>query len=187
MNHSINKSFEFCYGHRVWNQQLTQNQICKCRRLHSHESCVEIELKPRVTHWTTNINKLIRGMVLDFNELKPVKEFIDSVIDHRFIMDISDPLLNEWLLSNNLSMEDLSYDENDYWSVYLPSNVSFMRHQVEWLESLVVVDFVPTSEKLSEWLCQRVLKMLKLPAGFFCQITWHESAKSCAIYGEFSR
>lgn len=178
MNHSINKSFDFCYGHRVWNQVLSKNQQCKCRRLHSHESCVEIELKS---------NELIRGMVLDFNELKPVKEFIDSVIDHKFLMDISDPLLNEWLLSNNLSMENLSYDVNDYWTVYLPSNVLFMRHQVEWLESLVVVDFVPTSENLSEWLCQRVLKMLKLPEGVFCQITWHESAKSCAIYGEFSR
>ena len=178
MNHAINKSFEFCYGHRVWNQQLTQNQLCKCRRIHSHESCVEIELKS---------DELIRGMVLDFNELKPVKEFIDAVIDHKFLMDISDPLLNEWLKNNNLSMEDLEYREEDYWIVYLPSNVPFMRHQVEWLESLVVGDFVPTSENLSEWLCQRVLKMLKLPEGIFCQITWHESAKSCAIYGEFSR
>lgn len=178
MNHSINKSFDFCYGHRVWNQQLSGSQLCKCRRIHSHESCVEIELRSK---------DLVRGMVLDFNELKPVKEFIDSVIDHKFLMDISDPLLLEWLNNNNLSMEDLEYHVEDYWSVYLPSNVSFFRHQTEWLESLVVVDFVPTSEMLSEWLCKRVLKLLKLPEGVFCQVIWHESAKSCASYGEFSQ
>jgi len=170
---SINKSFDFCYGHRIWNQQLPDNQTCKCKRLHEHESCVEVNL-----HSPT----LTNGMVLDFNLLKPVKKFIDDVIDHHFLMDINDPLLETWLKLNNLSFEDLMYVE-DYWKVDLEySGLLFTCEITEWLDSLVVVDFVPSSEELSKWLCYQVRDRLELGKDVSVGITWHESAKSCASY-----
>lgn len=172
--YTINKSFDFCYGHRIWNQKLPAPQVCKCRRLHEHESCVEVNLQSQ---------KLMDGMVLDFNHLKPVKEFIDEVIDHKFFMDIDDPLLKQWLNMCHLSFEDLDYQESDTWWV-CSSEITQPKSVAEWLHSLVIVDFVPTSENLSRWLNQQVRKMLIMPREIEISvgITWHESAKSCASY-----
>ncbi len=42
MSWIIDKTFEFCYGHRVWTQKLNGEYAadlkCACRHLHGHEA-----------------------------------------------------------------------------------------------------------------------------------------------------
>ncbi len=128
-------------------------------------------------------------MVIDFNELKPIKAFIDKTIDHKFLMDIEDPLLRIWLNHNDLSLEDLVYDEQDFWRVeHTESGVV-----KEWLDSLIVIDFVPTSELLSQWMVDRILSLDVLEINdkelknhglrlANLEVTWWESESSCASY-----
>jgi len=50
-----------------------------CSRQHGHNYVVIVELRSKELD-----NK---GFVLDYNELKPIKEFIDSALDHKFLND----------------------------------------------------------------------------------------------------
>jgi len=84
----IDKQFSFCYGHRVWSQQLigdyceTGDACCKCRHLHGHEGLVHVFLEA---------DELERGMVTDFKHLGWLKNFLDDNLDHKFIIDRNDP------------------------------------------------------------------------------------------------
>ena len=84
----IDKQFDFCYGHRVWSQQLTE-EFCetgdyctKCRHLHGHQGELHVFLEGE---------ELERGMVTDFKHLGWLKNFIDDNIDHKFVIDRNDP------------------------------------------------------------------------------------------------
>lgn len=85
----IDKQFSFCYGHRVWSQQLHEDYCesndtsCKCRHLHGHEGLVHVFLEG---------DELERGMVTDFKHLGWLKNFLDTNLDHKFIIDINDPI-----------------------------------------------------------------------------------------------
>lgn len=168
--YSITKQFDFCYGHRIWNQQLSNNAECKCRRFHGHSGQVDITLSG---------DSLTQGMLLDFNELKPIKEFINTVIDHRFLLDINDPILDLWLKNQGMSWDDLGYMVDDYWVV--DSSTIHSTLELEWFDSLVIIDFVPTSEHLAQWLFKTTQHHVKLAHGLLCDVTWHESTKSKAV------
>src|SRR5262245_45423300 len=74
----VNKSIEFCYGHRLLNYSG------KCRYLHGHNGRVEIEISG-----TTLDN---RGMITDFGDIKrTMKQWIDENLDHRMILCRDDP------------------------------------------------------------------------------------------------
>lgn len=85
----IDKQFSFCYGHRVWSQKLhsdfceKNDTQCKCRHLHGHEGLVHVFLEGET---------LERGMVTDFKHLGWLKNFLDDNMDHKFIIDINDPI-----------------------------------------------------------------------------------------------
>ena len=87
MSYSIDKTFEFEYGHRVWSQTLNKafslDDKCICRHLHGHHGIVKIHLKA---------DELKDGMVTDFKHLNCIKKFIDDVLDHKFLIDKNDPL-----------------------------------------------------------------------------------------------
>lgn len=112
----IAKSFSFCYGHRVWSQkldpELSVNGSCKCRHYHGHEARVEVGLRASC---------LANGMVTDFKNLTWLKEFLDTYLDHKFIVDTNDPLY-EMLTREKQFKEDLrrksivvpSYDHDTY-------------------------------------------------------------------------
>lgn len=145
---NIMKSFNFCYAHRVWNQTLTNNTLCRCRYNHGHTSSVELVLtSPNLTN----------GMIIDFNELKPIKQFIDDVIDHKTLVDIADPLLPHYLNMVNSTHGDLIC-HGLYYKVATPS---FPQELEEFAQSLVIIPYVPTSENLSEWLALIVMKQLE--------------------------
>jgi 6-pyruvoyltetrahydropterin/6-carboxytetrahydropterin synthase len=86
--YQIDKTINFCYGHRVWTQEL-EDDFCaegdnqtKCKHLHGHEGSVRIFLESET---------LDNGFVTDFKHLGWLKDFIDSYIDHKFIVDVNDP------------------------------------------------------------------------------------------------
>ncbi|QDF27949.1 6-carboxytetrahydropterin synthase [Halarcobacter anaerophilus] len=144
MTWKISKSFDFCYGHRVWSQELNPDYsldpCLKCRHLHGHQGKVVVFLEA---------TKLKNGMVTDFKHLNWFKQFLDDVLDHKFIIDINDPLF-ETLLPH-YSKEELMEFEEGYKLVDLTKIKDEPLHIKEMYEGYVLVDFVPTSENLSAW------------------------------------
>lgn len=117
----IDKQFSFCYGHRVWSQELhpdfceKNDTQCKCRHLHGHEGLVHVFLEG---------TKLERGMVTDFKHLGWLKNFLDSNLDHKFVLDINDPIFCKLLnVTSNRDTWDsdiglasgLHYRDNAMW------------------------------------------------------------------------
>ncbi|QKF80956.1 6-carboxytetrahydropterin synthase [Halarcobacter ebronensis] len=156
MTWKISKSFDFCYGHRVWSQELnaefSMDSCLKCRHLHGHQGKVIIYLES---------NKLNNGMVTDFKHLNWFKHFLDDVLDHKFIIDINDPLFQTLLPHYN--KEELLKFPQGYMLVDLTKIKDEPQHIKEMYEGYVLVDFVPTSENLSAWFLKIAAeKMSKL-------------------------
>lgn len=166
MKWTIDKSFDWCYGHRVWSQQLdadftgSEGVCLACRHLHGHQGKLKVMLEG---------DELERGMVTDFKHLGWMKDFIDDVLDHKMIMDIRDPLLEHEVPElmyrpfesgagtgpGDLTFQKTKcvYHEEGYWTPaleLLPKGLS--PAVIEKYEGMVFVDFVPTSENLSAWL-----------------------------------
>ncbi|KLD98466.1 6-carboxytetrahydropterin synthase [Aliarcobacter butzleri] len=146
MKWEISKEFDFCYGHRVWSQTLnidfSLDACLKCRHLHGHQGKVIVHLES---------NELNNSMVTDFKHLNWFKAFLDDVLDHKFILDINDPLFST--LVPNIKKEDLIKFDEGYFSINL---TNFKNEELELYESYVVVNFVPTSENLSAWFLKIV-------------------------------
>jgi len=114
MKWTIDKSFSFCYGHRVHNQRLdttfteSGNACLACRHLHGHEGLVKVFLEES----DKGSNMKNTGMVTDFKHLGWFKNFLDDVLDHKFIMDIEDPLLYSELPHYNHTFENATREQN---------------------------------------------------------------------------
>ena len=199
MSWSIDKQFSLCYGHRVWTQQLDSEYTadgdcsCKCRHLHGHEGLLHVFLEA---------DELTNGMVTDFKHLGWFKDFVDDVLDHKFIIDKNDPMFKQMVCDtyvqgcrvehNNMSVE--WFQNNCLIDVRVPGT-NFITGQIvdkswipentpthEVLEGFFVVDFVPTSENLSQWAYNVVnSKMSKLGIKTK-EIWWNETPKSRSIY-----
>lgn len=72
----IRKQFRFEAAHRL------PNHTGKCGHLHGHSYRVEIAIEGEVSR---DISSSSQGMVMDFAELRPIKEWIDTHRDHAFI------------------------------------------------------------------------------------------------------
>lgn len=144
MTWKISKSFDFCYGHRVWSQELNTefslDPCLKCRHLHGHQGKIVIFLES---------TQLKNGMVTDFKHLNWFKVFLDDVLDHKFILDINDPLF-ETLLPHYKKDELIKFEEG-YFTVDFTKIKNEEIHIKELYEGYILVDFVPTSENLSAW------------------------------------
>lgn len=156
MKWKISKEFDFCYGHRVWSQTLNTefslDGCLKCRHLHGHQGKILVYLEAE---------ELKDGMVTDFKHLNWFKAFLDDVLDHKFILDINDPLYSK-LLSDVKKDELIKFDEG-YYLVDLTKFKDEETYLTELYEGYVLVDFVPTSENLSAWFLKIVQdKMDKL-------------------------
>ena len=159
----ISKKFEFDYGHRVWNQKLdislSLDDKLVCRHLHGHRGVVDIIIE----------GDLKDGMVTDFKHLNWFKHFIDTYIDHKFIVDKNDPLINFFLPG----LQRLDWIPDTHWEVYCDDPL-----EQEWYESFTIVDFVPTSENLSIWFHGIIMSKMK---GFKIGVIFSETPKTCAI------
>lgn len=69
--YTIRKSFAFSAGHHL----LGLPEDHQCARIHGHNYVVTVEL------CAATLNEV--GFVKDYGELKPIKEYIDSTLDHR--------------------------------------------------------------------------------------------------------
>lgn len=186
MGHIIDKQFDFCYGHRVWNQELKEgfaiDTCLACRHLHGHQGEIHIFLDD-----SGNEGELKNGMVTDFKHLGWFKKWLDDTLDHKFIMDINDPLLEHevpLLWENGKWHEDrLKYDrEYDYWIIYGKEYISKPSALKEKYEGMIFVDFVPTSENLCKWIFKIVERKMAEISVSVHSVTLNETPKSRAAY-----
>lgn len=182
MSWEISKQIDFCYGHRVWNQKLNKeyslNVPSACRRKHGHNCALHITLQS---------DSLENGMVTDFHNLSWMKKFIDDVIDHKFIMDVNDPLLIHELpfLFTNKQLDKsklITNTELNYSIINLEFHKDLPEYLVENLESFVLVTFVPTSENLAKWLYDIVNEKMKQIGVKTKSVEFYETPKSRSLY-----
>lgn len=168
----ISKSFDFCYGHRVWSQELNAefslDPCLKCRHLHGHQGKVIVHLSSET---------LQNSMVTDFKHLNWFKAFIDDVLDHKFIIDINDPLF-ETLLPHYANKENFMAFKEGYKLVDLNIIKEEPNHIKEMYEGFVIVDFVPTSENLSAWLLGIIQEKIKPLNVKVSKVEFYETPKS---------
>jgi len=196
VKHIIDKSFSFCYGHRVHNQRLDTNftesgDAClACRHLHGHEGLIKVFLEEE----KTGINVQSTGMVTDFKHLGWFKNFIDDTLDHKMILDIKDPLLpNELAELHSLDTKELDTqylitDSRGFSTIALGQLVEDLSLDLdnpgdkaiyEKYEGIVIVDFVPTSENLAGWLLTVAQEKMKgIPNIKVAAVEYWETPKS---------
>ena len=177
----IDKTIEFCYGHRVWTQVLngeySDDLQCACRHLHGHEGKVQVHL--------TGDGLDPTGMVTDFRHLEWLKKWINTNVDHQFILDIKDPLYDQLLTENGVHLLNPVFvpgtEHLAGWKVdldeYEPGTPEY-----EYNEGFFIVDFVPTSENLSKWMAELVQVKMKPLNVTVDSIEWWETPKSRSIY-----
>jgi len=179
MSWIIDKTFEFCYGHRVWTQKLNGEYAadlkCACRHLHGHEGKLQV--------YITGDGLDNTGMVTDFRHLEWLKKWINENVDHQFVIDISDPLYDQIVGNGKILIP-----------IYVPETYLIAGYKVklddiepgtpeyEYYEGFFIVDFVPTSENLSQWMAELVdEKMSKLGVRVH-HIDWWETPKSRSVF-----
>ena len=147
--YQIDKQFDFCYGHRVWTQQLNTKfsieNTCKCRFNHGHFGVLKVGLSSP---------KLVNSMVTDFKHLNFFKQILDKDFDHKFISDINDPLFKDCYSQVENCKEAIV--DKVFYKIMDPNKLpKDLKPEIkEKLEGLVMVDFVPTSENLSKMFFQ---------------------------------
>lgn len=168
--HRITKEFGLDYGHRVHNQTLNKefsiDDCLVCRHLHGHRMTLFVELEAE---------ELTEGMVTDFKHLNWFKQWLDDVVDHKFIIDVEDPLFR---LITNKDPSQVSWEHGTHGYFFLGSNPIINEHT----ESFVVVRFVPTSENLSKWFFEIVTERMKTLGVKVSKVTMMETPKSQAVY-----
>ena len=172
MKWNISKQFDFCYGHRVWSQELNKeyalDDCLMCRHLHGHQGKIIVHLES---------DKLQNGMVTDFKHLNWFKKFLDDTIDHKFIIDINDPLFDT-LLPHYKDNKAFHTMEQDFMIPDLSILEGEPLHIQELYEGYIIVDFVPTSENLSAWLLKIVQKKMAKIGVIVSHLEYFETPKS---------
>jgi len=192
----ISKEFSFDYGHRVHTQKLIQSHSidtqCACRHLHGHRGTIKVILIGEELEKETQ-------MLTDFKHLNWLGKFIDENLDHKMILDLSDPLIesgmfpeimrvNRLLKPNQLELSWSTLKEVERsGSFKIEEEVysSFAGEYKELYEGLVFVEFCPTSENLAKWIYGMVKdKMSQFLNIASLKIQFSETPKSTAVYYE---
>jgi len=85
--HIVQKEIKWDAAHR-----LVQNYPDKCKYVHGHQWISIVELSLRPDRWLNHY-----GFVKDFNEFKPLKQWIDDNWDHGSLVSVDDESWIEWL------------------------------------------------------------------------------------------
>lgn len=198
----IDKSFSFCYSHRVFvqeiNTKLTEHghNKAKCRMIHGHEGMVQVFLEGE------QLNE--QAMVFDFVNMGFIKNFLDEVLDHRFIISRDDPQFahivgatipesdNFTSLTTRNPLKSNAAHTLDVYPVVVPDTDFITGYNIdvedlrgserEIFESFFIVDFIPTSENLAKWLYDLVQQRLEPFGVQVSKISWNETPKSRAVY-----
>lgn len=94
----ISKTIRFEAGHR-----LAKGYPGNCQHAHGHSYVVTVEMDSLGV-----LNKY--GFVKDFNEYKPLKEWIDTNWDHAFLVAKDDHVMLDFLIEND--QRYFVFDEN---------------------------------------------------------------------------
>lgn len=145
---TIDKEFHFEMGHRVWAQKLDRPDLsieteCACKHLHGHSYAIKVFLSANTLDQSS--------MVTDFKNLNFMKEFVDNVLDHKFMIDINDPNFEIITgVSYNFARARISSKENflNLGECWPGDNSDIQLHR----NSFVLVNFVPTSENICKYL-----------------------------------
>ncbi|MFW9625319.1 MAG: 6-carboxytetrahydropterin synthase, partial [Sulfurospirillum sp.] len=125
-------------------------------------------------------SELKDGMVTDFHHLNWFKLFLDNTLDHKFIIDIHDPLfatlLPHFADENNLINNEAGYKIPDLNHVKNEPS-----HIIEMYEGYIIVDFVPTSENISTWLLGIIAKKMSRLGVEVSHVEFLETPKSRSI------
>lgn len=124
--YEITKIYRFEAGHRVWTQDLSKGRGAELsgRVCPPENKCRHLHGHSYVVELTIGSDTLDADMVMDFYHLKSaIKELIDYKLDHSFIIDRNDPLFPH--------LEKMAK---------------------EFGLKLFVVNFVPTAERLAEFI-----------------------------------
>ena len=195
-NWVIDKSFDYCYGHRVWSQTLdpkySLDSCLACRHLHGHQGKVKLFL---------GANNLKHGMVTDFKHTNIFKKWLDDTLDHKFIIDMNDPLFEDLAgdlcLSekNKRTFDDLMVTVNTEYNFAIPDLEQLMALNVwdelrddqkqaifEKYEGIIIVDFIPTSENICKFIYDVANKMLNELGIDVVAVEYWETPKSHCRY-----
>lgn len=196
-NWVIDKSFDYCYGHRVWSQTLdpkySLDSCLACRHLHGHQGKIKLFL---------GADSVTNGMVTDFKHTNIFKKWLDDIMDHKFIIDRNDPLFSnlagDILLTPDESLswyENLMINYNSKYGYAIPDldhitdnlsklNISDAQKQAiyEKYEGLIIVDFVPTSENICKFIYEVANKMLNGLGIDVVAVEYWETPKSHCRY-----
>lgn len=198
---NIDKQFHFEYGHRVWSQQLNEefcaadDTKCACRHLHGHSGKI---------HVYASSEELRDGMVTDFKHLGWLKDFFDEHLDHKFIIDVRDPLFERIVgaaptfltqTTELLRLQKAGPEGRQYAvapiRVVPGGNVYAWKPVVkdvedpaerEFLEGFTFVNFLPTAEHFCAWVHALANEKMKRLGVRITQVDWCETAKSRSSY-----
>jgi 6-pyruvoyltetrahydropterin/6-carboxytetrahydropterin synthase len=97
--YTICKQFQFEAGHRI------QQHKGKCVRPHGHSYQVDVHIDAE------SLNSM--GMVVDFQDIKDtIGRWIDANLDHKFILQKSDPMVHSFMASDVYLMDEPPTAEN---------------------------------------------------------------------------
>jgi len=180
----ISKEFRCDLAHVVVTQDLPDKYACKCKNLHGHT----VIIRPRIKG---PINERTR-MILDYALLKPFKNFIDTYLDHSFI--VAKPLLVVKPDTVEKVNELVSYI-NDGSAPYVESKYSYGSLVLaERHSSVTVLNTVSTTaEDMANYLsvilitCLARIDKKYLPDGdLFVSVKFKETLTTSAISDWFS-
>jgi len=173
------------YGHRVYSQDVNADYAGGdatngCHHLHGHQLALTVAVCAKeLDH---------RTMVIDFKELGFVKKFVDSCVDHRFLVSLHDPNFEKITgvstdLVEKLSHSVFFHDDEFAGCMFNKDAGNSVLEQVH-LNSFLIVYFNPTSEELARWVYEGVSAVLdKSPFNAIVKdVTWSETPKTKAVY-----
>ena len=172
MKWEIDKSFSFEMGHRVWAQKLDHLHLsisgdCACKHLHGHSYEIKVFL---------GADELDQSaMVTDFKNINFMKVFVDDVLDHKFMIDVNDPLF--------CRITGATQEQHD--SVKLAANFMnlgkwFASTDADpFFDSFVIVNFVPTSENICRYIKEYAESVIGDVAKVIALELWETKKSHC--------
>jgi 6-pyruvoyltetrahydropterin/6-carboxytetrahydropterin synthase len=162
----IDKSFSFEMGHRVWAQKLDHLHLsisgeCACKHLHGHSYEIKVFLGADTLDQSQ--------MVTDFKNINFMKVFVDDVLDHKFMVDINDPLFEK---ITNINPTELGIVDNFV-------NLATIVGSDGYSEGFVIVNFVPTSENICKYLKQYAQSIIGDVATVTALELWETKKSHC--------
>ncbi len=174
--YTIDKTFHFEMGHRVWAQKLENPEFClttecACKHLHGHS------YKLIVFVGADELDQ--SSMVTDFKNLNFVKEFVDGKLDHKFMIDIHDPNFKR-IVGVRPPKACANFTPL---AAHLPDYDQLDPNDRLHMDSFVLVNFCPTSEYICKHLFDYLTyRLKKLSHVTVTAIELYETAKSHCRY-----